>query len=205
MQYIIGLTGLIGSGKSSVASIFNELSITVIDTDAIAHEITVSGGAAMATIVKHFGPEFIAPDGGLERSKMRQLVFTSVEKRIDLEQILHPLIFSRVLQQIKESSGRYVIVMVPLLFRAVKYLSLIHRSVFVDCDEAILIKRVTNRSGLMAHEVKTILKAQMQRRLQLRLSDDVLTNNGTISQLYEQVVQLNIKYQKLFNTLAETR
>lgn len=198
MQYVVGLTGLIGSGKSSVASIFNRLGIDSIDTDTIAHQITQPGGAAILSIIEQFGTEFINVDGSLNRTKMRELVFVEPNQRECLESILHPLIYSEVIQQIKISKSKYVIVMVPLLFKAVKYLNLIHRSIFVDCKENILITRVSQRSGLAEADVKAILKTQVPRATQLRLCDDVLDNSNDIVALEQQVIKLNSQYQQLF-------
>ena len=199
MQYVVGLTGLIGSGKTVVGKIFTDLGIDVIDTDTIAREITQKDGAAINAIIHNFGAEFITPLGALDRKKMRENIFAVPELRYKLEQVLHPLILLEVLDQIRNNTGdNYIIVIVPLLFKSLKYLSLICRSIFVDCKEAVLISRVKERSGLTTAEVKDILKTQTPRSLQLSLSDDVLHNNGSIFELTSQVTQLNYVYNKLF-------
>lgn len=203
MQYIVGLTGLIGSGKSLAGKIFKELGITVIDTDAISHQITAKDGAAIPRIIKEFGSDFINQTGELNRLKMRELVFAKPEQRRSLEKILHPLIFAEVLNQAGVSTSIYTIVMVPLLFKSIKYLNIIHRSVFVDCEEDTLISRVIERSQMKASDIKAVLKVQMHRQLQLVLSDDVLYNNGTILELSDQIAKLDKKYQKLFAGVQE--
>ncbi len=203
MQYIIGLTGLIGSGKTMVASIFQEFGVPIVDTDIIAHQITQPGGAAIGEIARYFGDEFIDSSGGLDRSKMRKLVFKTPKERMNLEMLLHPLIFSSVVEQIKQNNDKYMIVVVPLLFKALKYLNLINRSIFVDCDDAILYERVYQRSKLTLSEVASILKSQTPRDLQIKLCDDIISNNGSLKQLREQIFILHGKYQNLFCTSLE--
>lgn len=200
MQYIVGMTGLIGSGKSVAGDIFRELGIDVIDTDEIAHRITAKDGIAILPIIEKFGQEFINSNGELDRVKLRELVFNDASKRQSLEKILHPLIYIETIKEIKKAKSKYVIVMVPLLFKSLKYIGLIHRGVFIDCDESILIQRVKKRSGMSEQEIRNILKIQMPKRLQVILSDDCLYNNGSISDLKEQIIKLNKIYQKHFVT-----
>ena len=201
MQYIVGLTGLIGSGKSIAGNAFKELGINVIDTDAIAHRITTGDGMAIEPIRRIFGAEFVNNSHDLDRVKMRELVFSKPVERNKLEKILHPLIFTQALNEISKAKSNYLIVMVPLLFKSIKYLNLIHRSIFIDCEESILIKRVINRSKITESEVRAVLKAQMPRRMQLILCDDVLYNNGSIQELNDQIAKINNSYKKLFATL----
>ena len=134
MQYIVGLTGLIGSGKSIASKIFEEIGIKVIDTDLIAHQITSVNGIAIPQIIKQFGVEYINLSGELNRLKMRNLVFSQPNVRKQLEKILHPIIFMEVLKQVKANSDKYIVLVVPLLFKSFKYLSIIHRRIFIDCD-----------------------------------------------------------------------
>ena len=202
MQYVIGLTGLIGSGKSLVASIFTEIGVKVVDTDAIAHAITGPEGQALDGIRRRFGADFVTAGVGLNRSRMRDLVFSDSQARVQLESLLHPLIYTEMLQQVKQSTDDYVLVMVPLLFKTLRYLNLIQRSIFVDCDESMLVQRVCARNGLNADAVKAILKVQMPRKIQLCLCDDLIYNNDGIPQLREQVLKLNNMYQKLFGMSA---
>lgn len=198
MQYIVGLTGLLGSGKSLVSQIFSDLGIPIIDTDIISHVITNSGGKAIAPIISQFGSDYIGQSGDLERNKMRELVFTNPKARMELEAILHPLIFAEVLDQLRLHEDNYIILVVPLLFKSLKYLKLIHRSIFVSCSQSILIDRVASRSNLAISEIQTILDAQMPASLQLALCDDVLDNNRSITELTSQVINLKKHYQELF-------
>ena len=198
MQYIVGLTGLIGSGKSIASKIFEEIGIKVIDTDLIAHQITSVNGIAIPQIIKQFGVEYINLSGELNRLKMRNLVFSQPNVRKQLEKILHPIIFMEVLKQVKANSDKYIVLVVPLLFKSFKYLSIIHRSIFIDCDETTLFTRVVDRSNMTKDEIQTVLTVQVTRDLQLRLCDDILYNNGSILELKEQIINLNDKYQTVF-------
>lgn len=198
MKYIIGLTGLIGSGKSEVTSIFRDLCVDAIDTDIIAHQITSTNGIAIKELESTFGGEFITQNRELNRSLMRELIFSDSEKRHKLENILYPMIFDEAQKQVNISSKSYLIVVVPLLFKSIKYMNLIHRSIYVDCKEDILIKRVCNRSKISENDVRNILNTQMSASLQLKLCDDIINNNGDISSLRKQIIKLNNHYKTIF-------
>ena len=198
MRHIIGLTGLIGSGKSLAGKVFQDIGIDVIDTDTIAHQVTAANGAAISTIAACFGKEYLTEEGALNRLKMRELVFSNPIERRRLERIVHPLIFSESLKIINQIGSSYVIIMVPLLFKSLKYLNLINRSIFIDCEESILIMRVMDRSNMTENQVRNVLKAQMPRSCQLNLCDDCLHNHGSIPDLTEQVIKLDKSYKKLF-------
>jgi len=115
MTYIVGLTGGIGSGKSAAAQVFGELGTTVIDTDALAHALTGSGGAAIEPIRAAFGADYLTPDGALDRARMRELVFADAAKKRLLESMLHPMIRSQTSTLVQAARGPYVILMIPLL------------------------------------------------------------------------------------------
>ena len=202
MKYIIGLTGLIGSGKSLVADIFRDIGVDVIDTDVIAHQITSANGIAIKDIYDTFGDKFIKDSGELNRLLMRDLVFSDLRSRHKLENILYPFIFAEVQNEVNKSFQSYLIVVVPLLFKSVKYINLIQRSIFVDCKEDVLIKRVINRSGINEQDVRKILNAQMSQSLQLVLCDDIIDNNSHITSLKEQIIKLNNNYKKIFKDVA---
>jgi dephospho-CoA kinase len=197
MKYNIGLTGLIGSGKSTVANFFLQLGATVIDTDLISHKLTTNNGFAVPIIQEHFGPEFITPEGSINRIKMRDLIFTSPSFRIKLEEILHPMIFAEVVREIELSTTPYNIIVVPLLFRSKRYTQLIQRSIFVDCAMDTIIKRVEKRSGLNKAQIESILATQVTREEQISLADDIIENSGDEEQLLVQVTVLDRKYRTL--------
>src|SRR5579863_10047317 len=141
MKHKIGLTGLIGSGKSLVAEYFRRLGIDIIDTDAISHAITSSGGSAMPYILEVFGEMYITDDGALNRPLMRELIFKNVIEKHKLESILHPLIFEEVVVKVSQTKGIYSVIVVPLLFQSPLYHRYVDKSIFVDCDEAAIIDR----------------------------------------------------------------
>ena len=195
--FCIGLTGGIGSGKSSAAKIFQELGAAVVDTDQIAHELTRRGGAAIAAIADHFGADCIAADGSLDRSKMRRLVFADPKAKRKLEAILHPLIRRESRARIAAAQQPYVLVVVPLLLETGAYRELIKRVLVVDCDEARQIARTVRRSGLAIDEVRAIMAAQLPRAERLTAADDVLHNDADIDALRRQVEILHAKYLAL--------
>lgn len=196
-SFVVGLTGGIGSGKSTVAELFAERGAVVVDTDAIAHEITGPGGAAMAALAAAFGPRVVRADGGLERTAMRQLVFADPAQRIRLEGILHPLIRERSAQRCRAATSPYVILAVPLLVEAGGYRARCQRILVVDCDEAVQVARVMARNGLAESEVRAIMAAQAGRRERLAVADDVVHNDGGIEALREQVDELHARYVRL--------
>lgn len=198
MSFCVGLTGGIGSGKSTAAEIFRELGAAVVDTDEIAHELTGSGGAAVAAIRSEFGAEYVTPDGGLDRTRMRRLVFSDREARQRLERVLHPLIREESRARIASAQELpYVLIVVPLLLETGAYRELISRLVVVDCDEALQLARTGSRSGLSVEEVRAIMAAQLPRAERLAAADDVLRNDGDIGALRRQVEALHAKYLEL--------
>lgn len=197
---VIGLTGGIGSGKSAAASLFAALGVPVVDTDKIAHELTGAGQPALQAIARQLGDETILPDGSLNRPLVRQLVFSHPEKRRQLEAILHPLIRERARAMLSaHPEVAYQILMVPLLFETRGYDNLIQRSLVIDCEEALQIKRTMARSQLGESDVRAILGAQLPRAARLKKADDVIENNGSLDELAEKVRQ---KHEKYINTCA---
>ena len=197
MTYFVGLTGGIGSGKSTVASIFAELGVPVIDTDAISHQLTQSGGAAIPAIKAAFGESYIDATGALDRAKMRQLVFSDANAKQRLEKILHPLILSETRTQAESCSSPYVLLVIPLLFETTGYQGWLSHTLTVDCSEQAQITRATSRSGLTEQAVSAIMAQQLSRARRLELADDTIGNNGTLTELRRQVSQLHQRYMNL--------
>lgn len=197
---IIGLTGLIGSGKSTVAEIFAKLGIKIIDTDQIAHQLTKPNQAGLIALVNHFGSSIITQKGELDRHQLRELVFNYETKRQELENILHPLIFNQVMMDLgnpETNEYSYVIIAVPLLFRSQKYLQLTQRNIFVDSDYELLLERLLKRSALKQEQVDAILAQQVDHEQQIKLADDVIQNNGDLDELEQQVINLHHRYLKM--------
>ena len=175
----VGLTGGIGSGKSTVARLLARHGALVVDTDAIARRLTQPGGAAIEPLRSAFGDSVIRPDGGLDRKQMRQLVFADADMRRQLEAILHPMIADEAQREAAAGAGVPVVVFdVPLLVESGRWRGLVHRIVLVDCSEPTQIARVMRRSGWTADGVRAVIATQATREQRRQQADDVLFNDG---------------------------
>jgi dephospho-CoA kinase len=194
--FCVGLTGGVGSGKSTVAERFARLKVPVIDTDVIAHALTGPNGAAMAAIVQMFGADIATETGALDRAVMRARVFFDPEARKRLEAILHPLILAQVAhQQLTNAWAPYVLLVVPLLVENLpSYRPMLQRILLVDCDESQQLERTAARPGLDLEQAKAILGAQASQAVRLAIADDVINNRADLSYLDEQVKCLHSMY-----------
>jgi len=198
MSFVIGLTGGIGSGKTTVANLFAELGAAVVDTDAIAHELTGPQGLAMRDIADAFGASVLRSDGSLDRAAMRQLCFSDPTARKRLESILHPMIRSESAARCERADyAPYVLLVVPLLIESGAYRGRINRLLVVDCDEELQVSRVMERSGLTAREVRDIMATQASRAERLAAADDVVTNGASRDELQAQILTLHQRYVEL--------
>ncbi len=197
MPYCVGLTGGIGSGKSAASDRFGALGAGVVDTDEISRALTAPGGTAIEQVRQQFGPEFVTADGGLDRARMRRLVFADAAARKKLEAILHPLIRARTRAAIAAAAQPYVVVIVPLLLETGACAELVQRVLVVDCEEAEQVRRTMARSGLSAAEVREIMATQLPRAERLRHADDVLANDGDLPALQRRVARLHAQYLDL--------
>jgi len=191
---LIGLTGGIGSGKSTVAELFAARGAAIVDTDAIAHELTGPGGAAIPAIRAAFGDSVIRPDGALDRDAMRERAFADADARRRLEAILHPMIRAESRRRLDASEGRYAVLVVPLLVESGDRAGGVDRILVVDCPVEVQIERVMRRSGLVRERVETILAAQATRAQRLAAADDVIDNGGEPDALPAQVDALHRRY-----------
>jgi len=193
---LIGLTGGIGSGKTAVSDLLAKLGAGIVDTDLIAHQITAPHKAAISAIEKHFGSDFIASDGSLDREKMRALVFTNPEARKSLEAITHPLIRTETIRQasrLEKDGVQYLVFVVPLLLESGSWMDLIDLLVVVDCPEETQIQRVMQRSNLPREDVERILMAQASRAERLKHANIVIENQGSLKDLEVEVQSLHQK------------
>ena len=197
MALVVGLTGGIGSGKSAAADAFEKLGATVVDTDAISHELTGPGGAAIAEIRRQFGSAFIDASGAMDRKRMRDLVFSDPEEKQRLEALLHPMIRAESARRIAAAKGPYAVHVVPLLVESPDHRARVGRVLVVDCPEDLQISRVRQRSGLPEEEIRRIIATQIQRDKRLASADDVIDNSGPISAMQQQVHKLHETYLKL--------
>jgi dephospho-CoA kinase len=197
MTLVVGLTGGIGSGKSAAAEEFARLGATVVDTDAIAHELTGPGGAAIPEVKRLFGRAYVDSSGAMDRRRMRSLVFSDAEEKARLESLLHPMIRAESERRVAAAAGPYVVLVVPLLIESPDYRARLNRVLVVDCPEALQITRVRQRSGLPEGEVRRIIASQIQRERRLAAADDVIDNSGAIAALQQQVRKLHETYLQL--------
>ena len=195
MSFIVGLTGGIGSGKTTVADLFARRGAALVDTDAIAHELTGPQGAAMAAISAAFGAAVLRPDGGLDRAAMRAVVFSDSSAKARLEAILHPLIRQQSAARCKAAtSAPYVLLVVPLLVEN-RLTGLADRVLVIDVDEATQIERTCHRDGVSREQAQAILASQANRSERLAMADDVLDNqSGTTETIRERILALHETY-----------
>ncbi|CAN1489837.1 CoaE Dephospho-CoA kinase [Burkholderiaceae bacterium] len=192
----LGLTGGIGSGKSSVANFLAKKGAAIIDTDQIAHQITGPDGLAIGAILQEFGAGFIASDGSLNRSKMRELVFSNPSAKRSLENITHPLIRQETLIQAKKAIDRsvpYIVFVVPLLLESGAWTENLDHIAVVDCPDELRIQRVMQRSKLDRATILGIIANQAGREDRLAIANTILNNDGDLSSLEAQSSQLHQK------------
>ena len=189
----IALTGGIGSGKTSVASIFKGLGVPIIDSDTISKEIILPGKPCFKDIVNEFGEEILTNEGIIDRYKLRDIIFSNDKARIKLENITHPIIFKNIDIQISLINYPYCLVIVPLLIetKSVKYFDKI---LLVDTHKNIQFERVSKRDSMSPTLLRKIIKIQATRSERLKYADDVIENNNEIEGLNEYINILHKKY-----------
>jgi dephospho-CoA kinase len=193
VKFVVGLTGGIGSGKSAAAQEFARLGASIVDTDAIAHELTAKDGLALGQIRTAFGAEALGPDGAMDRARIRDRVFADPAAKRTLEGILHPMIRDESARRIAAAKGAYVVHVVPLLVESGDYARRVGRVLVVDAPEEVQVARVRER-GLADEQVRSILRSQASRAERLAAADDVIDNGGTLEALRNQVAALHEKY-----------
>jgi dephospho-CoA kinase len=193
---VVGLTGGIGSGKSTVAEGFSALGVTVIDADRIAHELVEPGKPALDEIIACFGNGCLSADGRLDRTCLRRRVFTDPEQRYRLEAILHPKIRQKIIQLINETQTPYCVVVIPLLLET-RQTDLVDRILVVDASEATQITRVAARDGLSQTEITAIMTTQADRASRLAAATDVIHNDADRATLTRRIQALHTQYLEL--------
>lgn len=193
---VIGLTGGIGSGKSTVADLFAAKKIPVIDADLIAKEITKAHSSALSSIIKHFGPSILLPNKELDRKQLRELIFNDPQEKKWLEDLLHPLIYDCIQKQLKKIHSTYCIVVIPLLLET-ESPAFIDRILVVDTPEENQISWATNRDNVSTSHIKKIIQQQIDPSHRRSKADDIILNEGHIDDLADQVEKLHLHYLKL--------
>jgi len=198
---LIALTGGIGSGKTTVSDIFKSKNVPVIDTDIIARQIVELDKPAYNEIIKVFGEKILNTDKNIDRQALRNLIFSSSEKRLKLEKILHPIIWDEVQNQLKSITSTYCIIVVPLLLenndkiKPIKF----NRILVIDTPENVQIKRATTRDNSDESIVKKIMDNQVSRQERIAAADDIILNVENLDSLNTKVSQLHEKYLQLSN------
>ena len=200
MTYVVGLTGGIGSGKSTIAELFAELGVPVIDADLVARQVVEKGSPLLAEIAAHFGPEILLEDGALNRAALREKVFNHEREKQWLNQLLHPAIRHEMLQQLAAQRMPYCIFMVPLLIEN-KLTALCQRVLVVDVSEQTQLTRASQRDNNQLALIKNIMQSQVSRSERLQHADDVINNDADLSeslpQLKQKVLDLHHHYLQL--------
>ena len=196
---IIGLTGGIGSGKSTVADFFADLGVPVIDTDIIAREIVEIGKPAYHAIIEKFGSEILTPSKELDRALLKQCIINDDSQRAILEDILHPLIFQDVETQLQKLNARYCIIVIPLLVEKNSYASILDRILLIDTPESEQISRVSQRDNMDKPTIEKLMSIQATRNERLAAADDVILNDSGVSELRAATLQAHDKYMNLYD------
>lgn len=195
-KFVVGLTGGIGSGKTTVANLFAAEGITLVDADIVAREVVAKDSKGLKAIVEHFGTEMLTPEGELDRAKLRERIFNQSAEREWLNQLLHPMIRQEMLEQVKNATSPYVIMVVPLLFEN-GLDRLVNRTLVVDISPELQISRTVIRDQVDATQVNNIINSQCSRSEKLAKADDIIDNQGEISALKREVLALHQRYLQL--------
>jgi len=192
-KFIVGLTGGIGSGKSEVSRRFARLGILVVDADQIAREVVEPGEPALAEICAHFDTQLLNDRGELKRAQLRDIIFSNPEEKAWLESCLHPRINQRVRARLSEASSPYAILESPLLLETTQH-QLVNRVLVIDTSEASQLERASRRDQKSRAQIQAIMATQISRAERLAKAQDVIHNNGDLSELDTQVAQLHQQY-----------
>ena len=200
MNMVVGITGGIGCGKSSVTDLLKKLNVDIVDADIIARKIVEPGKFALKKIVEYFGTEILLPDGSLDRAQLRVIIFSEKEKKDWLEELLHPLIKDEIRAQIKLANSKYVVLSSALLLET-RQKDLVDIVVVVDIPETLQIERTALRDGNSSELVKKIIDSQLKRDERLSRADIVIDNSGSLDKLQLKLKELHSDLKKKANGL----
>ncbi|WP_294834298.1 dephospho-CoA kinase [uncultured Gilliamella sp.] len=197
MPYVVALSGGVASGKSTIANLFAQLGVPIIDADIIARQVVEVGTDALAQIVKHFSTEILLPNGELDRSQLREIIFNNDHERLWLNNLLHPIIHKITQKQIAKQTAAYVIWVVPLLIENNLH-QLADRVLMVDVPETLQMERLIYRDKISESLAKRMIRTQVPLAERLSYADDIIVNNGNLASLSEQVNKLHQQYLNNF-------
>lgn len=196
-QWVVGLTGGVASGKSTVSASFAELGAAIVDTDLIAREVVAPGMPAQAEIRATFGASILAGDGNLDRRRLREIVFADAPARLRLEAIVHPRIRDAAIAQVRSADGPYVVLVVPLLVENLRHYGWVDRVLVVDVAAALQRRLLMARDGIDADLAQAMIGAQSSRNARLAAADDVIRNSGGVDDLRAQARSADRRYRSL--------
>ena len=198
---IIGLTGGIASGKSTVCKFFSNLSIPIIDADQISHDLTKINGSAYSEVIEYFGENITGENGDIDRKKLGTIVFNSKSKKEKLESIIHPKVLSTIQTEIKSRRGEYKIIEVPLLIES-GFQEFTNRILVVDCSTETQMERLMKRDGVSEEYAKNIVSNQIDREIRLKFANEIVINekNNSLLKLEDQVKKIHNFYLDLIRT-----
>ncbi len=209
MAYIVGLTGGIGSGKSTIANLFSELGVPIVDADVVARDVVAKDSLILEKIIAHFGEEVRLENGELNRSELRKLVFQNEKEKLWLNNLLHPVIREKMLQQLRSVNYPYVLWVVPLLIEN-KLMKLCDRVLVIDVEPELQILRASRRDSNSVELIKQMIQSQVNRELRLSFADDVIENNlpleKNVANLKQSVAKLHrtyLHYAKIISRNSE--
>lgn len=193
---VVGITGGIGSGKTTVANVFSALGVPVIDTDQLARELVEPGQPALDEIIAVFGKKCITADGQLKRAYIRKQIYSDAGLKHQLEAILHPKIRQRIRTLLAEVRAPYCIVVIPLLLETAQT-DLVDRVLVVDTSEKEQLARVAARDGLSDNTIMAIMQTQADRNTRLQAADDIIVNDRDLESLTERILELHTHYMEI--------
>lgn len=200
MALVVGLTGGIASGKTTISNLFqSEYNIDVVDADIIARQVVEIGSEGLKAIIEHFGEEILSPDKTLDRVRLRALIFQDPEKKMWLDNLMHPLIRSEMQRQIAQVTSEYALLVIPLMAEN-NLQSLVDKVIVVDVDEEIQIERALLRDKVSTEQVKAIIKSQANRQERLAIADYVIKNNTRNHKILPQIAELHQIFMEICKT-----
>lgn len=192
-MFVVGITGGIGSGKNAATHYFQDFDVEIVDADVASRRVVEQGTEAYDAIIDHFGAGVLLPSGDLNRRALRALVFADPDKRLWLEQLLHPRIQRWLQERLEAAHTAYVMLSSPLLLETNQY-QLTDRVLVVDASEELQLERAMARDAASESQIRSIMASQMPRAKRLELANDIINNNGSMDDLKEQVEELHQKY-----------
>lgn len=195
-SYIVGLTGGIGCGKTTISELFKAYGVPVIDADIVAREVVKPGSPCLSAIADHFGANILLDNGELNRSLLRQIVFTQVEEKTWLDNLLHPAIRQQILAELAAVNSAYAILVAPLLLEN-GLEQHVQRVLVIDVPESMQVSRTLTRDNTTEQQIRAIMAAQLPRQERLNRADDIITNDSSVAELAPKVAALHQQYLQL--------